>query len=245
LRGVSRGGKLLGILPLLVCPLLLAGSAQGATLTLGSQFQGTIEPADSSTHPSVLQTALPAPLITGSPVDGTVIDWRFAGIGNGFVPRIFRLAGPDLFVGAGTGPPQVGTGAVAGPFPLSMPIKRGDYFGFDVPVGSVGTYATPGSTYQLFTPALADGSAGRAPNTTINGREIAIAATVRYCLVPKLKGKKPAAAHKALAASDCAVGKTKKAKKRRKRKSVLSQSVAPGTSISDTQPVDLKVSRKR
>jgi beta-lactam-binding protein with PASTA domain len=36
----------------------------------------------------------------------------------------------------------------------------------------------------------------------------------------------------------------KKAKKTLKKKKVIKQSAAPGTSISDTQPVDLKVSRK-
>jgi beta-lactam-binding protein with PASTA domain len=61
--------------------------------------------------------------------------------------------------------------------------------------------------------------------------------------VPNLRGKKPKAARRALAAADCTAGKAKKSKKRRKKKKVLSQNVPPGTSISDTTPVGFKVSK--
>ena len=73
--------------------------------------------------------------------------------------------------------------------------------------------------------------------------EYALSATVRYCLVPKLKGKKPKAAKKALKAADCTFGGKRKSKKHTKKKKVVKQTVAPGTSISDTAPVAIKVSR--
>jgi PASTA domain len=249
---VRRRGKLLSAgLVLLVCPAFMASSAQGATLTIGSQFQGTLIASLLSPEggTSVL-SALPAPLIASSPTDGTVIDWRFIG-GDGeladakFTPVVVRQAGGGLYTVAGAGPPQSATGALAGPFPLNLAIKQGDLLGSRWPGMAEGNYFFNSSATTLgFGPGLVEGAPPQAPNSTAD-LEWAVSATVRYCLVPKLKGKKPKAARAALAASDCAVGKTKKSKKRRKRKKVLSQSVAPGTSISDTQPVDVKVSRKR
>jgi PASTA domain len=238
---------LLGIgVPLLVCPLLMAGSAKGATLVLGSQFQGAIDGAPVPSASTGAQATLPAPLLAASPTDGTVIDWRFVGAGAGFVPRIIRPAGGGQYIGAGTGSAQTGNApAIAGPFTVSLPIRKGDLFGFDAQAGTdIGVIDRPGTGYIAFTPPLPDGGSPQPPGAQ-PARELAVSATVRYCLVPKLKGKKPAAARDALTAADCTVGKTKKSKKRRKRKRVLSQSVAPGTSISDTQPVDIKVSRKR
>ena len=75
--------------------------------------------------------------------------------------------------------------------------------------------------------------------------EIGMQATVRYCKVPRLKGKSPKEARKALTAADCTVGKLKKTKKVRDRKEVVSQGVKPGTAVSDTKPIKLGLSRKQ
>jgi beta-lactam-binding protein with PASTA domain len=83
-----------------------------------------------------------------------------------------------------------------------------------------------------------------APTTTTPGAEAAVNATVRYCLVPTLKGQTGKAARRALAAADCKVGTVKKTKKRRPFKQVLGQSVKPGSSVSDTTLVNFKVSKK-
>ena len=74
--------------------------------------------------------------------------------------------------------------------------------------------------------------------------EIGMQATVRYCKVPKLKGKSPKGARKALTAADCKIGKLKETKKVRDRKEVVSQSLKPGTAVSDTYPIFLGLSRK-
>lgn len=230
-----------------VCSLALAGSAQAATLTLGSQFQGTIEPTDLAIGGSTIaQTALAAPLVAVAPVDGTVTEWRFAGSGPPFTPQVIRPTGGGQYAVAASGAPQEGAPgyAITGPFPLNLPIRQGDLFGYSLSsLGFGGAITRPTAASIFFTPPL--GGSPESPDSAGSGLELAVNATVRYCVVPDLKGKKPAGARSALTAADCTVGTTTKSKKRRKKRRVLSQSVPPGSQISDTAPVDIKVSRKR
>lgn len=231
--------------------MLTAPGAPAATVTIGSPF--TTPPNNSATYTAegtLFNRALPAPANATSPVDGTVISWRFIGSGAGpMLPRIIRPVGTDTFTGAGSGPGQTpaGPSTVSGPFPLSLPIRRGDFFGVNIPNLQVIAYRSPvsGGAGAAFFPSLSDGGAPRSVGSGNNypNEEEAIGAVVRYCLVPNLRGKKPKAARQALAAADCTVGTANKSKKRRKRKKVLSQTVAPGTSISDTAPVSFKVSK--
>ena len=72
--------------------------------------------------------------------------------------------------------------------------------------------------------------------------EFAYNATVRYCLVPKVKGKKLGSARKALANAACALGKVKRPKGS-KGKFVRSQKVRPGTSLGDGASVNVKVGK--
>jgi hypothetical protein len=133
---------------------------------------------------------------------------------------------------------------VSGPFATSLAIRKGEQFGADVSDGGkIGRGAAPGSIRQSWSPALLLSGEARAPSQAIPEFEFGVGAVVRYCLVPKVKGKKPKRAKKLLRKADCTVGKTGKSKKTRKSKKVVKQSVKPGTSISDTEPVDLKVSR--
>jgi PASTA domain len=232
--------------------MLTGAGAQAATVTIGSQF--TTPPNGSAAYQTatLFNRALPAPANATSPVDGTVISWRFIGSGAGpMVPRIVRPVGADTFTGAGTGPGQTpaGLSTISGPFPLSLPIRRGDFFGVNIPQGQSIAYRDMfiGRAGAALFPPLSDGGAARSVNPGDNypDEEEAIGAIIRYCLVPNLKGKKPKAARRALAAADCTAGKAKKSKKRRKKKKVLSQTVAPGTSISDTAPVGFKVSKPK
>ena len=230
--------------------VLFGSAAQAATVRLGSTLQGptNFPPYTSGT---LIISALPAPLVAASPVDGTVVSWSFIGSATGpYAPRIVRPAGASgMAVGAGTGAGQNGVAApaISGPFPTSLPIRKGDFFGINIPNSGVIAYrAGPGAgTGTLYSPPLADSGPPVAAFDNYPNEEEMMAATVRYCIVPKVKGKSPKAARKALTAADCKVGKTKKSKKRQKKKKVLSQSVAPGTSISDTAPIDLKVSQKQ
>ena len=149
-------------------------------------------------------------------------------------------------IGAGTGAPQNATApdVISGPFPLSLPIKKGYYFGVDGASPSYLSVApTPGATNLYFQPAITEGGGEQAPTGT-NVGEDAISAVVRFCKVPKMKGLSGKAARQALHAADCQIGRVTKGK-RKPIKKVLKQGVKAGTLISDTQPVDLTISRKK
>jgi hypothetical protein len=231
------------MLAAMVITALTAGSARAATVTVGSPLTGTFDSITSFGLASRANLTLPPPANAASPVDGTAISWSF--IGAQLTPRVIRPVGGGLYTGAGTGPSQIGSGAnvISGPFQINLPIKAGDLFGVDTEGASspFGIRDVPGAARGTW-PPLADGTPGDDP-TVASGEEIAVQAVVRYCLVPKVKGKKPGKAKQALRAADCTVGEVRKGRKARKKR-VIKQSVAPGSSISDTQPVDLRVSRK-
>jgi PASTA domain-containing protein len=223
-----------------------AGSAQAATVNIGSSLTGSFSGTVIALSPiTVVNTGVDPPGVVASPTDGTVISWKFVGKGP-LTPRVIHPLGGGLYVGAGTGTSTLGAGnsQLSGPFAANLPIRKGDLFGWDYDQnGSYNGHNTPNGSRIGWTPPLADGGAGRAQSGGDPGEGL-VQATVRYCLVPKVKGKTPKAAKNALRAADCTVGKVKKSKKTTKKKKVIKQSFAPGSSISDTQPVDLKVSRK-
>jgi hypothetical protein len=228
--------------------LLAAAAAQANTVTLGSQFQGTMQSSVlDGGKGTVVNTSLPAPLIVGAPSDGTVLDWRFSGGTTQWTPQILRPLGNGTYTEAAQGPAQqgAGVGTISGPFPLNIPVKKGDLIGvIGTNFSNLGVIDSASAVYGYWVPPLSPG-AGRAPDFGGPGVEDAISATLRYCLVPSLKGKKPKAAKKALAAANCVFGGKSKSKKRREKKKVVGQSVAAGTSISDTAPVAIKVSRPK
>lgn len=232
--------------------LLLAGSASAATVAIGSQFGAA--PTSNPNYPggvTLAAFAVPAPGVATSPVDGTVISWRFIGTGPGpITARILRPSGGVNYTAAGTGSAATpgGAGNIVGPIAASLPIKTGDLFAATVAATAPGSgisYRGPvlGASTAFFNEGFPDGTSDAAG--FFDGEELALGAVVRYCLVPKLKGKSPKKARAALTAADCTVGKVKKTKKERKRKKVLSQAIPPGSSVSDTEPVDVKISRKR
>ena len=228
--------------------LIPAAGAQANTVTLGSQFQGTMESSFlDGGEGTVVGTTLPAPLVAGAPSDGTIVDWRFSGSPATWIPQIVRPLGGDKFTEGARGPTQqgAGVGTISGPFPLAIPVKRGDLIGIIGKAFShLGVFIDTPAVYGYFVPPLAPGDS-RAADFGGPGAEHAISATLRFCLVPSLRGKKPKAAKKALKAADCTFGGKSKSKKRRKKKKVVGQSVAPGSSISDTAPVAIKVSRPK
>jgi hypothetical protein len=226
---------------------VLAGSAAANTVTVGSSLTATgFAPVAFGPPATVTNSVLPAPATASSPVDGTVIRWRFVGSGGPLTPRVLRSTGGATLAGAGTGTAQNATApnVISGPFSVSIPIKKGEFFGVNGASGaSLSVAPTAGATNLYFTPALVDGAGGKAP-AGINSGEDAISATVRFCKVPKMKGLTGKAARQALNAANCTLGTITKGK-RKPIKKVLKQSVKAGTSISDTQPVDLKISRKK
>jgi PASTA domain-containing protein len=229
--------------------LLIGGTAQAATVTIGSSLSATFTQTPFVAPTTVSNFILPAPANATSPTDGTVISWRFVGAGGQFTPRVLRSTAGTSHTGAGTGTGVLPTGAppvISGPFTTSLPIKRGEFFGVNVPAaGTLGTATTAGATYLQWTPPLGDGVAGQAPTSSV-AAEAAIGATVRFCKVPKLKGLPAKAARQALTAADCTIGNvTKSPTKRRPTKQVISQSVKANNSIADTAPVDFVVAPKK
>lgn len=223
------------------------GTAQANIVTVGSSLTApgfTLVPF--SAPATVTNYRLPAPATAASPVDGTVISWRFIGSGGPLTPRVLRSTAGTTMTGAGSGTPQSATApnVISGPFSVSIAIKKSDYFGVNGASGaSLSTASTTGSTSLYFDPALVDGAAGKAPLGT-NPDEDAISAVVRFCKVPKMKGLTGKAARQALNAADCRLGTVTKGK-RTPVKKLLKQSVKAGTSISDAQPVNLTISRKK
>jgi hypothetical protein len=229
--------------------ILTCATAQAATVTIGSQ----LGPPSGNPASGVDRTwAIAGPASAGgteSPVDGTVVSWGFRGSVTGaYTPRVLRPGGGGTYRAVASGAAQAGAGTAtaAGPFPASLSIEAGDLFAVDVPAGRVLSYTdAPGVTSIGWNPPLLDGGSASAPTDDDVGEQRQIAATVRYCVVPKLKRKSPKKAKKALRAADCTPGKVKRTKKTRRKKQVLSQSVKPGSAISDTAPVNIKISRKR
>jgi PASTA domain len=225
------------------------GTAQAATVQVGSSLTGSFGPILFGDVLTLTQTTLnePGANLT-SPVDGTVVDYRLATPKGTLQLQVLHPTGTGAVASTASSTAtefSIPSG-LSGPIATNMPIKKGDMIGLknSSASGEALGAINNGSTSSYWVPPLSDGAAARFPSGTFAPYEFGIGATVRYCRVPSLKGKTPKAARAALTARDCTVGKVKKTKKVRKKKTVLVQSVAPGTSISDTAPVNLKVTRK-
>jgi hypothetical protein len=224
---------------------LLAGpasSAEAATVTIGSPLTGTYSPGSAGVVGTFGMVAGPN---IASPVDGTVVSWQIKGFGGG--PYRLQI----LQVATLTSASSVRTGPAFSPVPsgsqgtVSLPIEKGQVVALQNSNASdqISSNTTAASFGAAWVPPLADG--GPASTAFIGGAiEYPYNTTVRYCVVPSLRGRKLGAAKKALAAADCTVGRVKKKGKGKKSKFVRSQGVAPGTSVSDTAPLDLKVGKK-
>ena len=192
--------------------VIAAGSAQANTVVVGSSLTApgfALQPFGPPA--TVTNSILPAPETAASPVDGTVVSWSFIGSGGPVTPRVLRPEESGRYSAAGTGTAQnaAADGVVSGPFPFDVPIKKGDLIGVDGADGAfLSTAPVAGATNLYFEPSLVDGAGGATPVGT-NPGEDAIGAVVRYCLVPKLKGKSIKKAKKKLRNGNCKLGKKK------------------------------------
>jgi hypothetical protein len=235
-----------------VFALLGTSGAQATTVRIGSPLTANFIATGMGAGGNVTwsQTLLPGSMTT-SPSDGTVISWQNRTQGGPFRLVIIHPSG-EQFSNVATSDPYAPANFAASPvIKTNLPIKAGDQIGIETTSGN-GFDATgvtggvAGAKGIVWAPHLAPGQT-RSADPLVDGSEIALNATVRYCAVPNLKGKKLGAAKSALASSDCTVGNVKRPKSksaRKKAKFVKSQSVPPGTSISDTAPIDLKLGKK-
>jgi PASTA domain len=234
-----------------------------------SEYAGCV----AHTPATMVQTRLPEPgANVSSPVNGTVISYRLAASDGRFAIQVIHSSPgtphPPNWLSefqslSTSAPAPVSSPGVSPPIAADLAINEGDWLGirnfstncnltnvndncdFSDHIGALCCWPDTlgGGTFFWYSP-LADGAPQVIPDYGGVG-EIAMQATVRYCKVPKLKGKTPKAARKALTAADCKVGKLKKTNKVRDRKEVVSQSVKPGKAVSDTKPIKLGLSRKQ
>ncbi len=242
-RRVRRVVKLLVSLTALWA-LIAVGSAQAATVTVGSPLTASFNSFFSGTT-TELNSALPEPgAKVTSPVNGTVVSWRVdvKAVG-GFALRVIRQGSASTYLGAGTSPATANATGIQ-TFPASLPVKTGDLIGLDLDSIAEVLEAGPiqGAVVRQWAPLLPDGSS-LTPGFTFTNTELAYNADVRYCLVPRLKGKKLGPAKRALGAAGCTAGKVNKPKKKGKL-FVRSQSVTPGTALADGAAVGLKLGKK-
>ncbi len=227
--------------------LMATASAGAATVTIGSPLTSTY--VNNPAGGIATNAMVSGPNIT-SPVDGTVVNWRTQGFTGTFRVRILAL-------GAGNAATAVASStliAVLGGTvdnPINLPIQKGQILGFDntSPTDRADVMSSSPTYVSSFWNTLPDNGSPQPPADS-NNLEFAYNATVRYCLVPKLVGKKLDAAKSALANAGCKLGKVtkKKAKKGKGKKGakvVSSQSAPPGTSLADQATVAVKVKTKK
>jgi hypothetical protein len=201
----------------------------------------------------------PNPVI--SPANGVITGWKVKSADDGaiYTLKVMRANGAVSLVTntnsnftavtsvqAPTAVP-VGTGAttptgVIFDYPASLPISKGDYIGVltggaddDVPQKT-----TNGLTQNVFSNNFAGLPADGAAADLLSDiqHDLLLQATVKFCKVPNLKGKKAKAAKKALAKADCAakISKQRTGKKRSfgkviKQKQKAGFTAPPGTAI--------------
>jgi hypothetical protein len=222
--------------------LAIASNAGAATMTLGSPLKSTFSMDPANAVGTFAMTSGPNIV---APVDGTVISWRMVHFTGGpFHLRIIRLVSATEGAGDGTGPPLIlGPSGAMSEQAVNLPIKAGEVVGVDNSntsdqIGSLGGSAD--YLARAWVPPLPDG--GVRTQLFQAPVEYSYNATLRYCLVPKLKGKKLGAARTALANAACALGSVKKKKG---QKFVRSQSAPAGSQLADGASVDVKLGKKK
>lgn len=229
--------------------LALASAAQAATVTVGNPvdypwvddvFGGPLTVVTTK----AVDTGAPAT----SPVDGTVVSWSVNDAIGSYSIQILRGVPQHQFtdVAGSAAVPLNNPGVLNAPDQAtSLPIQKGDFVGLVIPDnGQLGAPPAPAGEHDGMFEAMTPGQT-LPVDSPANPYAYSYRATVRYCVVPSVVGMKLGAARAALAAADCSVGAIRPGKRKRKRRPrVKSQSAAPGASISDAAPIDLRVAKK-
>jgi hypothetical protein len=117
-----------------------------------------------------------------SPVNGTIVSWHVKTLGTGnYALHVIRPAAGGQFTGVSTTPGNV-TAAGDHTFTASVPIQTGDLIAVDVPGGQGvdGHFLATGSAYELFSPAITDGSTVSPSGTPFTDVEALFSAVVQY-----------------------------------------------------------------
>ena len=220
----------------------------GSALTL--PYQGGV--STSAGTVSIQQTQvgglLPNPLT--SPGNGIITEWKVRTSDDAalYTLRVFTPAGTNTYTATGRiaapEPVPAGTTDAVLTYPgNSQPIKQGDHIGLlqtGTPDEGIAQNTTGGITTNVFANLFTGDPADGVATAFIPDQqhELLLQATVKYCNVPNLKGKKVKAAKAALVAADCAAKVSKKqVRKKRSFGKVIKQkqkagfTAPPGTQI--------------
>src|SRR3954463_4999768 len=86
---------------------ILASTAEANTVVVGSSLTApNFVPISFGPPATVTNYVLLPPATATSPIDGTVISWRFIGDGGPITPRVLRSTGTTSLSAAGTGASQ-------------------------------------------------------------------------------------------------------------------------------------------
>jgi hypothetical protein len=226
----------------LVAMVLTPATAHAGHYTIGSNLT---RPNDSyalcandgcvGVQTGIASLPSPPPPSDGS-VSGAITSWsvRSGDTGALYSIRVLQPITSNSFTARGRsqatfaippGPETVHT------FPAMLPIQPNEAIGLELGGGASGLpmhgLSSPSDTVGYNTAGIADGST--APFTDGAPYELLVQATITYCKVPKLIGKRAREARRLLAAADCGVKVIKRQKKRkRSRGRVLFQRSSPG-----------------
>jgi hypothetical protein len=170
--------------------LMAAGTAQAATVTVGSPIanigSGGVVAPNGSTE-TVANTALPeAGAHVTSPVNGAIVSWRLVSsstTGDSYSLRVLRPQSNGTYEGVGSAPVSNVIGDQT--FSASLPIQAGDLIGVDLANNGGGIRATltptVGAAWDGWIPAVPEsGFAAPNPGTHATDQELAFNAVVQY-----------------------------------------------------------------
>lgn len=245
--------------------LAASPAAQADTVTLGSTLQNDFQGGISTAPTVTVQLSYDPATSTNpvvSPANGVITGWKVKSADDGalYALKVMRPNGPVSLITA-TNTSFAGISSVPAPSAVpagtnastptgvifeypgnNHPISKGDYVGLltagdndDLP-----QFTTNGIAKNLignnFSALPTDGTS--ADLLADEQHDLLLQATIRFCKVPNLKGKKAKAAKKALAKADCAakISKQRVNKKRSfgkviKQKKKAGFTAPPGTKI--------------
>jgi hypothetical protein len=241
-----------------------APAASADTQVIGSAlalpYQGGVSTSAGTVTIQTSQVGgvLPNPIT--SPANGVITEWKVRTSDDAalYTLRVFKPSSMDgtSFTGTGSAPAPApvppGTDDAIITYPgNNLPIKLGDHIGLlqdGTPDEGIAQNTTNGITANVFANKFTGNPADGVPATFIPDQqhELLLQATVKFCKVPNLKGKKTKAAKKALVAADCAPRITRKPTGKKKfRGKVLKQKPGVGDTAPPGTTVKIVIGKKK
>lgn len=158
MRGRPRRIPALAVAALVVAAVV-APSASGSVVTIGSPINGPVGSAAFGADMTIVNDRLGAPAVLTSPVTGAVVRWRFGGgIGGPLQLRVLTPNPDGTYTATGTSGEVTPANDQLQVFPTSVPIKAGQLIGLNGKGGNqIGVIANPASGFAKWEPQLADG----------------------------------------------------------------------------------------